>query len=168
MRVSRHRHKRLMSEINVVPYIDVMLVLLVIFMVTAPLMMEGVTIDLPAADAKPVVDDRSEPFVVRIDRDGAYYLNEDKQPVADLNEIRIKAAIVLRNNPKTPFMVEGDKAVAYDAVVQAMVLLQQAGVPLALVTNKPSRFVPELLAEVQIEATFPDGTKLVTVHNPIP
>jgi biopolymer transport protein TolR len=105
-------------------------------MVTAPLMMEGVTIDLPAADAKPVVDDRSDPFVVRIDREGAYYLNEDKQPVADLNEIRIKAAIVLRNNPKTPFMVEGDKAVAYDAVVQAMVLLQQAGVPsIGLVTD---------------------------------
>ena len=80
MRVSRHRHKRLMSEINVVPYIDVMLVLLVIFMVTAPLMMEGVTIDLPAADAKPVGDDRSEPFVVRVDREGTYYLNEDKQP----------------------------------------------------------------------------------------
>ena len=106
MRVSRHRHKRLMSEINVVPYIDVMLVLLVIFMVTAPLMMEGVTIDLPAADAKPVADDRSEPVVVRVDREGAYYLNEDKQPVADLNEIRVKAAIVLRNNPMTPFMVE--------------------------------------------------------------
>ncbi len=103
MRVSRHRHKRQMSEINVVPYIDVMLVLLVIFMVTAPLMMEGVT---------------------------------NKQPVADLNEIRVKAAIVLRNNPKTPFMVEGDKAVAYDAVVQAMVLLQQAGVPsIGLVTD---------------------------------
>ena len=64
------------------------------------------------------------------------YLNEDKQPVADLNEIRVKAAIVLRNNPKTPFMVEGDKAVAYDAVVQAMVLLQQAGVPsIGLVTD---------------------------------
>ena len=75
MRVSRHRHKRQMSEINVVPYIDVMLVLLVIFMVTAPLMMEGVTIDLPAADAKPVADDRSEPFVVRVDREGNYYLN---------------------------------------------------------------------------------------------
>ena len=130
------RSRKPMSEINVVPYIDVMLVLLVIFMVTAPLMMEGVTIDLPAADAKPVVDDRSEPFEARIDRDGAYYLNEDKQPVADLNEIRIKAAIVLRNNPKTPFMVEGDKAVAYDAVVQAMVLLQQAGVPsIGLVTD---------------------------------
>ena len=136
MRVSRHRHKRLMSEINDVPYIDVMLVLQVTFMITAPLTMEGVTIDLPAADAKPVVDDRSDPFVVRIDREGAYYLNEDKQPVADLNEIRIKAAIVLRNNPKTPFMVEGDKAVAYDAVVQAMVLLQQAGVPsIGLVTD---------------------------------
>ncbi len=60
MRVSRHRHKRQMSEINVVPYIDVMLVLLVIFMVTAPLMMEGVTIDLPTADAKPVADDRPD------------------------------------------------------------------------------------------------------------
>jgi biopolymer transport protein TolR len=113
-----------------------MLVLLVIFMVTAPLMMEGVRIELPEADAKPVAEDRAEPFVVHVDKTGSYYLNEDQQPVADPNEIRVKASIVLRSNPKTPFLVRGDRAVEYDAVVKAMVLLQQAGVPnVGLVTE---------------------------------
>ncbi len=136
MLVARRRSKRQMSEINVVPYIDVMLVLLVIFMVTAPLMMEGVRIELPEADAKPVAEDRAEPFVVHVDKTGSYYLNEDQQPVADPNEIRVKASIVLRSNPKTPFLVRGDRAVEYDAVVKAMVLLQQAGVPnVGLVTE---------------------------------
>ncbi|MED5406574.1 MAG: protein TolR [Pseudomonadota bacterium] len=136
MRVARRRSKRQMSEINVVPYIDVMLVLLVIFMVTAPLMMEGVRIELPEADAQPVAEDRAEPFVVHVDKVGSYYLNEDQQPVTDPNEIRVKASIVLRSNPKTPFLVRGDRAVEYDAVVKAMVLLQQAGVPsVGLVTE---------------------------------
>ena len=136
MLVARRRSKRQMSEINVVPYIDVMLVLLVIFMVTAPLMMEGVRIELPEADAQPVAEDRAEPFVVHVDKAGAYYLNEDQQPIADANEIRVKASIVLRSNPKTPFLVRGDRAVEYDAVVKAMVLLQQAGVPsVGLVTE---------------------------------
>ena len=127
-----------MSEINVVPYIDVMLVLLVIFMVTAPLLIEGVQVDLPQVDARPVTEDTSEPFVVHVDHNGVYYLNDNPESVTQLNEIRVKAMAVLRSSPSTQFMVRGDRRVSYDAVVQAMVLLQQAGVPsVGLVTDSP-------------------------------
>jgi biopolymer transport protein TolR len=118
------RQKRQMSEINVVPYIDVMLVLLVIFMVTAPLMMEGVTVELPQADA------------LHVDNAEQYFINDDPNPITNIQEIRIKADIVLRNSPNTEFLVRADKNVRYDVVVQAMVLLQQAGVPgVGLVTD---------------------------------
>jgi biopolymer transport protein TolR len=130
------RQKRQMSEINVVPYIDVMLVLLVIFMVTAPLMMEGVTVELPQADARAVSEDSKEPFVVHVDNAEQYFINDDPNPITNIQEIRIKADIVLRNSPKTEFLVRADKNVRYDVVVQAMVLLQQAGVPgVGLVTD---------------------------------
>lgn len=134
--MSHRRRKRLMSEINVVPYIDVMLVLLVIFMVTAPLLTAGVNVDLPEADAELIEDEDQEPFVVNVDRNGAYFINDSEVPVSDPKEIRLNAAAVLRNSPKTPFLVRGDREVAYDAVIQAMVLLQKAGVPsVGLVTD---------------------------------
>jgi biopolymer transport protein TolR len=136
MAIRHYRRRRQMSEINVVPYIDVMLVLLVIFMVTAPLLMEGVQVDLPDVDARPVTEDSSEPFVVHVDRDGRYFLNDNQEPVVQLNEIRVTAAAVLRNSPKTQFLVRGDQNVSYDAVVKAMVLLQKAGVSsVGLVTD---------------------------------
>tara|TARA_B100000676_G_C17908029_1_gene748429 strand:+ start:421 stop:837 length:417 start_codon:yes stop_codon:yes gene_type:complete len=130
------RHKRQMSEINVVPYIDVMLVLLVIFMVTAPLLMEGVSVELPQASAKAVSEKSAEPFVVHVDKNEQYFINDNPEPIQTLQEIRIKADIVMRNSPETEFLVRADKSVRYDAVVQAMVLLQQAGVPgVGLVTD---------------------------------
>ncbi len=121
------RKKRLMAEINVVPYIDVMLVLLVIFMVTAPLLSTGVAVDLPGADAQPLEEDQ-EPFVVTVDKKGLTYLNDHEEPVSSVEEIQRQAAITLKKNPGTPFMVRGDGAVAYAEVVSAMVMLQQAGV----------------------------------------
>lgn len=121
------RKKRLMAEINVVPYIDVMLVLLVIFMVTAPLLSTGVAVDLPSADAQPLEEDQ-EPFVVTVDKQGLTYLNEHEEPVSSVEEIQRQAAITLKKNPGTPFMVRGDGAVEYAQVVRAMVMLQQAGV----------------------------------------
>tara|TARA_B100000029_G_scaffold515876_1_gene625177 strand:+ start:5022 stop:5444 length:423 start_codon:yes stop_codon:yes gene_type:complete len=139
MAIRYHRKRRQLSEINVVPYIDVMLVLLVIFMVTAPLLMEGVQVDLPNVDARPVTEDSDEPFVVHVDSKGQYFLNDSTVSISELNEIRIKAAAVLRNNPETPFMVRGDRNVSYDSVVQAMVLLQKAGVAsVGLVTDSSS------------------------------
>ena len=121
-----------MAEINVVPYIDVMLVLLVIFMVTAPLLTEGVAVDLPQASANPV-ESETEPVVLTVDRDGNYFLGEDaKSP----EEIRAYAAAVLRRNPQVRFMVRGDKAVPYEAVVSGMVYLQQGGVKaVSLITD---------------------------------
>ena len=136
--MDRCRRRRVISEINVVPYIDVMLVLLVIFMVTAPLLMEGVKIELPEVDARPVTEDSSEPFVVHVDSKGAYYLNADQKAVVEVKEIRIKAAAVLRNNPKTQFLVRGDRRVDYASVMRAIVLLQEAGVSgVGLVTDTP-------------------------------
>jgi biopolymer transport protein TolR len=121
------RKQRLMAEINVVPYIDVMLVLLVIFMVTAPLLSTGIDVNLPDADAQPLEEDQ-EPFVLTVDKDGQYYLNDQEEAISDISEIQRQAANVLKRNPKTPFMVRGDGAVAYSKVVSAMVLLQKAGV----------------------------------------
>ncbi|MEA3291039.1 MAG: protein TolR [Pseudomonadota bacterium] len=140
MSYSTHRRKkRLMGEINVVPYIDVMLVLLVIFMVTTPLLTEGVRVDLPQADAKQLdEEDAKEPFLVTVDESGNFYLNDNEKQVQSAQEIRIKAAAVLRRNPETPFMVRGDRRVDYESVIQAMVLLQGAGVEnIGLVTENP-------------------------------
>jgi biopolymer transport protein TolR len=124
------RKRRLMGEINVVPYIDVMLVLLVIFMVTAPLLTQGIDVQLPQAAADPIVTPQNqEPLVLSIDADGDLYLNVGDDEDAPLAAERIVelASAVLRRNPKTPVLVKADQRVAYGAVVQAMVLLQQAG-----------------------------------------
>ena len=118
-----------MSEINVVPYIDVMLVLLVIFMVTAPLLTVGVKVDLPETDAEQLSSNNKndEPFLVVVDREGKFYLNESQEAVENINDIRIKAMAVLRNNPNTEFQVKGDANASYELIAQAMTLLQKAG-----------------------------------------
>jgi len=129
-----------MAEINVVPYIDVMLVLLVIFMITAPLLSQGVKVDLPEASAKPLDKDSKEPIVLTVDTKGNYYLNvggDEKQPVED-DEIIRRVAIVLDRTPDTPVMVGADTNVNYGAVVQAMVLLQKAGAPSVGLKTDPS------------------------------
>lgn len=125
-----HRRHRPMSEINVVPYIDVMLVLLVIFMITAPLLKTGVDVDLPNADAKPQ-EVESEPLVATVDSDGKFYLNVGEDPEAALSEQRLVtlASAVIRRNPERRVLVRGDKAVNYEKVVRLMALLQRAGVP---------------------------------------
>jgi biopolymer transport protein TolR len=124
------RKRRLMAEINVVPYIDVMLVLLVIFMVTAPLLTQGVDVQLPQAAADPIVTQQNqEPLVLSIDADGELYLSVGDDEDAPLAADRVVelATAVLRRNPKTPVLLKADERVAYGEVVQAMVLLQQAG-----------------------------------------
>jgi len=133
----RRVRRRLMAEINVVPYIDVMLVLLVIFMITAPLLTEGVHVEMVQAQSRPIEARDNEPFVVVVDKEGRYFLNDEKDP-SDLVRIGNAAAAVLRHRPETQFLVKGDKAVDYGAVVQAMVGLQQAGVAsVGLVTRPP-------------------------------
>ena len=132
------RKKKLMAEINVVPYIDVMLVLLIIFMITAPLLSTGVKVDLPKAAAEPMEDANEEPFVVTVDANGNYYLNDAENEIASDREIELKARAVLQRNPRLPFLVRGDGEADYAFVVRAMVLLQRAGVKsVGLVTDPP-------------------------------
>ena len=126
------RKRRLMGEINVVPYIDVMLVLLIIFMVTAPLLTQGVQVELPDADASPIdAEDlrNREPLVLSVDREGRYYVNvggNEEQPV-DEATVRQRVETVLGRDAATPVLVKADERVPYGRVVQGMVILQQAG-----------------------------------------
>jgi biopolymer transport protein TolR len=129
-----------MAEINVVPYIDVMLVMLVIFMVTAPLLTQGVKVDLPQANAKVVDDKDQEPLVVTVDADGNLYLNigDDPQQPLDNDTLVERIAAVQRRQPGKQVLVRGDHRVDYGTVIQALVLLQQADIPkVGLVTDPP-------------------------------
>lgn len=128
-----------MAEINVVPYIDVMLVLLIIFMVTAPLLMQGVKVDLPKVDTAPV-DSNDDPLIVSVKKDGTYYINlgEEHEKAIDLEAVGKKVQIVLRRKPQTSVLVWGDAEVAYQKVIQLMASLQDAGaVSVGLVTESP-------------------------------
>ena len=122
------RGRRLMGEINVVPYIDVMLVLLIIFMITAPLLTQGVKVDLPKAGAQPL-DSTKNPLILSVDRNGNLYLNNGSHPRSPLSadQIEARTAAALQRDPDTPVLVKGDNNVAYGGVVQAMVILQRAG-----------------------------------------
>ncbi len=136
MSARRMRKKRLIGEINVVPYIDVMLVLLIIFMVTAPLLNQGVKVELPRAAAEVIGEDPLEPFVLTVDAGGNYYLQDEPDQPASEEQVRAQAAAVLRRAGGTPFLVRGDAAASYADVVRAMVLLQTAGVgSIGLVTE---------------------------------
>ena len=139
------RRRRLMGEINVVPYIDVMLVLLIIFMITAPLLAEGVKVDLPKAGARAIPPEMlkdSKPIVLTIDDSGRLYLNyndPEDQPI-DAAQVEAQAAAVLRRAPETVVLVRGDYRVAYGEVVAAMVLLQRAGADkVGFVTQPPEK-----------------------------
>ena len=122
--------RKLMGEINVVPYIDVMLVLLVIFMVTAPLLTQGVKVELPEAGAEPIEDVPDHPpLVLSVDSEGNLYVNvgDDEDEPATAKEVVARVGAVIRNRPDTPILIKADRAVAYGNVVGAMVLLQQGG-----------------------------------------
>ncbi len=134
--------KRPISEINVVPYIDVMLVLLIIFMVTAPLMTQGVQVDLPQANAETVDSNEKEPLELTVDANGDYYMNvggDPKQAIDD-ETVMLRTSTILRHQPGTPVYVRGDASVDYGSVVRAMALLQQAGAPsVGLITSTPEK-----------------------------
>jgi biopolymer transport protein TolR len=130
--VQNGRRRRLMGEINVVPYIDVMLVLLIIFMITAPLLTEGVKVQLPKAGARAIPPDMmkdSKPIILSINEKGQLFLNYNKpedEPI-DAAKVEAQAAAVLRRAPETVVLVRGDYRVAYGEVVSAMTILQRAG-----------------------------------------
>jgi len=135
------RRRRMLAEINVVPYIDVMLVLLVIFMVTAPMLMQGVDVKLPQAAAAPVANQDAEPLIVSINDRGQLFLNlgVDEKQALELATIRQRVAAVLRRSPEKPVLVWGDQRVPYGDVVVVMTALQEAGAPsVGLVTENPA------------------------------
>lgn len=134
-----------MSQINVVPYIDVSLVLLIIFMITAPLLTRGVTVDLPHANAKPVSQkemEQHQPLVLTVKKGGQLYLNVGEQPDKPINPKMVvtMTEIVLKRSPKTLVMVKGDNGASYGDVVRGMVLLQSAGAgKINLITQNPDK-----------------------------
>ncbi len=132
------RKRKLNAEINVVPYIDVMMVLLVIFMVTAPMLTQGVDVQLPKASADPVDSKDSEPLIVTVDEQGQYYINigSAEQSAVTAEDVGDRVQKVLAANPDKMLLVKGDKRVEYDKVIGLMALLQQAGAPsVGLVTE---------------------------------
>jgi len=117
-----------MSDINVVPYIDVMLVLLVIFMITAPLMNLGVEIELPTGNAEPM-EDQGDPLMVTVTASGDFYLDTGDQPqLIDGETLVATVSAIAARNPDLQVLVGGDRQTSYQYIYQAMVYLQQAGV----------------------------------------
>ncbi|MCF6203086.1 MAG: protein TolR [Methylococcaceae bacterium] len=136
----RIKKRKPMAEINVVPYIDVTFVLLIIFMITAPLVQNGVEVDLPQADASPVEQKNELPLIVTIDKEGQYYINiggQDDDPVSS-KVLLLRVAAVLRNKPKTQIYIKGDGAVSYGKVVIAMASLKDAGAPSVGLMTSPA------------------------------
>ena len=131
--------RKLVAEINVVPYIDVTLVLLVVFMITAPLLMQGVKVELPDANSAPMDTKDQDPFIVSIKADGSYWIDiKGENQSQSLATIKDRVAKVLRQKPQTPVLVWGDSAVDYGSVVNLMSELQLAGAPsVGLVTEPP-------------------------------
>jgi biopolymer transport protein TolR len=125
------KRRRVIAEINVVPYIDVMLVLLIIFMVTAPLVTQGVKVDLPQAAAEALTEDSKPPMIASIDKEGRYYLSVGDSIESPINGLEMAALVraQLALDPNAQFVVKGDGDVNYKSVIDLMVLLQSAGVP---------------------------------------
>ena len=135
--------RRPMSEINVVPYIDVMLVLLVIFMAAAPMLAQGIQLDLPREPSEPLERSEQDPLIVSIQRDGSMFLNvggDEGEPVSiSQTELQDRAMRVLRARPDVPVFVRGDTELPYGTIVSVMTLLQQAGAEsVGLLTEPPS------------------------------
>ncbi|WP_412523242.1 protein TolR [Shewanella chilikensis] len=137
----QRKRRRPVAEINVVPYIDVMLVLLIIFMVTAPIVTQGVKVDLPQGEAELLPADSKPPVVASINAEGEYFLDLGGSPnneVLDLEEISTRVSAIIQMEPDRPVVVKGDRAIPYERVIQLMVSLQHAGVPsVGLMTDSP-------------------------------
>ena len=133
------KKRRSIAEINVVPYIDVMLVLLIIFMVTAPLLKQGVDVDLPTAPANPLDAESPEPIVITVDKDGLMYLNIAAKPESGIGAEALVRQVraALTREPKRPVMVRGDANGRYQNVVATLVLLQQANVESVGLVTEP-------------------------------
>lgn len=137
-----YRRRKLVAEINVVPYIDVMLVLLIIFMVTAPLLQQGVDVDLPTAPANPLDVNSPEPIVISVDKAGLMYLNIASAPESSIDATSLIEQVrkALRKQPKRPVMLRGDANGPYQNVVRTLVLLQQANVESVGLVTDPEEY----------------------------
>ncbi|QSX35785.1 protein TolR [Shewanella sedimentimangrovi] len=137
----QRKRRRPVAEINVVPYIDVMLVLLIIFMVTAPIVTQGVKVDLPTASAEPLPSDSKPPVIASIDAEGNYYLDvgsTSNYQILELDKLAEEVAAILLIDPERPVVVKGDRSIPYEKVIQLMTTLQGAGVPsVGLMTDSP-------------------------------
>ncbi|MDA7829278.1 ExbD/TolR family protein [Gammaproteobacteria bacterium] len=122
------KKKKLKAEINVVPYIDVMLVLLIIFMVLSPLLIQGVEVNLPNTDTTKM-SIQNEPLVISIDVSGNYYLNvgEETLPIS-LEELKRKSSVIFEANPEIEIVFQSDKGVIFDSVAKAMAAVQSVGI----------------------------------------
>lgn len=140
---ARHKRLKLKSEINVVPYIDVMLVLLIIFMVTAPMLNANVDVNLPQANAKSL-QDKKEPVIVSVDSQGQMYLTlgTDKKEPIDADTLKVKVSAFVQQNPDVSVLVAGDRDGKYDGVYQVLALLQQAGVAKVGLMSQPESGTP--------------------------
>ena len=136
--MTRHKRRKLKSEINVVPYIDVMLVLLIIFMVTAPLLSLSVDVDLPQSQAR-AVDSKKDPVIVTVDADGRYFLTLQggKPEGIDATELTARLAAFVAQNKDVPVFVAAPGVTEYQKVMDTMVLVQQAGVPRVSLMGQP-------------------------------
>ncbi len=137
---NRAGRRKPMAEINVVPFIDVMLVLLVIFMITAPMLTQGVQLDLPQVSSEPIESqEEREPLIVSVDREGTYYLMlGDDEMTVGLEELGDRVIILLERQPDTQVLVRGDRFVPYGEIVALMSTLQTAGVAnVGLISEPP-------------------------------
>jgi len=141
MMAARKSKRRPIADINVVPYIDVMLVLLIVFMVTAPLLVQGVKVQLPQASAAPLEQQDEDPLIISIESNGRYYINlgdhdhqRRQQPLAKIIEKVVK---VLQRQPQTPILVRGDADVAYGRIVELMAQLQASGATAVGLVTEP-------------------------------
>ncbi|MEF3194060.1 MAG: protein TolR [Halothiobacillaceae bacterium] len=136
------RGRRSVAEINVVPYIDVMLVLLIIFMVTAPMLQQGIEVETPKAASETIPSSKESPVVVSVDKNGAFYLNIADNPNAPLTPELIQARVAAwhRLKPQVPVLVKGDASVPYQKVIEAMALVKGAGIDkVGLITKSPTK-----------------------------
>ena len=136
---SKHKKRKLVAEINVIPYVDVTFVLLVVFMVTAPLLMQGVQVNLPAVDSAPIKSNDNDPFIVSIKNDGSYWIDQrGENQNKNLNEIKQIIEKILSQSPEKQILIWGDEKVDYGSVVLLMSELQKVGaMSVGLITDQP-------------------------------
>ena len=136
---SRRRRSHPVAQINVVPYIDVMLVLLVIFIATAPVVMQGVTVDLPQAQSETMNEDQRTPIIATVDSAGQYFVSMDTttEKMQDLTELTAYVSAELAKDEKRPVVVQGDAHVDYNSVIQLMNALKEGGVKSVGLVTEP-------------------------------